>query len=153
MAGDGRDGRMYVLLLFINVFMRSALIQRRSLNRLFSSQPIDSHTAEFCLLRVGWRSIYIVIRKRTVASDHLRERPLVQASFLESSIPGPSPTSITLHSGMGSFAIRVANLVEKILLAEATVDFERLEIYVDHVRKRDRLSDRSQEEYRSGEVS
>ena len=30
MAGDGEDGRMYVLLLFITVFMRLALIRRRS---------------------------------------------------------------------------------------------------------------------------
>ena len=30
MAGDGGDGRMYVLLLFITVFMRLALIRRKS---------------------------------------------------------------------------------------------------------------------------
>ena len=30
MAGDGGDGRMYVLLLFITVLMRLALIRRRS---------------------------------------------------------------------------------------------------------------------------
>ena len=30
MAGDGEDGRMYVLLLFITVFMRLAFIRRRS---------------------------------------------------------------------------------------------------------------------------
>ena len=29
MAGDGEDGRMYVLLLFITVFMRLAFIRRR----------------------------------------------------------------------------------------------------------------------------
>ena len=50
------------------------------------------------------------------------------------------------HSGMGSFSIRVANLVGEILLAEATVDFGRLEIYIDHVWERDWQSDRSQEE-------
>ena len=30
MAGDGEDDRMYVLLLFITMFMRLALIRRRS---------------------------------------------------------------------------------------------------------------------------
>ena len=89
MVGDGGDGRMYVLLLFMTVFMRLALIRQRSLNKLFSSLAKDSHTAEFCLLRIGWRSFHIVIRKRTSTSDQLGERPLVQASLLEFSIPGP----------------------------------------------------------------
>ena len=49
------------------------------------------------------------------------------------------PRGLHLHhfhwpSGMGSFVIQPANLVAKILLVEATVDFGRLEKYMDHVR-------------------
>ena len=41
-------------------------------------------------------------------------------------------------SGVGSFVVQPANLVEKIFLVEATVDFKRLEKYMDHVRERGR---------------
>ena len=89
----------------------------------------------------------IAMRKRISASHQLGERPLILASLLESqsSTPGPNTTYSHLHwhSSMGSLVIRSANLVEKILLVEATVDFGRPEKYMDHLRERDRQSDRS----------
>lgn len=50
------------------------------------------------------------------------------------------------HSCMGSFVLPLANLVTKVLLVEATVEFGRLEKYMDHVWERSQQSDHSQEE-------
>jgi len=67
-----------------------------SLNRLFSSLAMNSHTAYLCLLLIGWWSVHIVIRNHITASDQLGEQPLVLVSLLESSTPGPSPTPLAL---------------------------------------------------------
>ena len=67
-----------------------------SLNILFSSLAIDSHTAEFCLLLIGWWSFHVAKRKRISVSSQLGEWPLVLASLLEFSTLGPSLTPLAL---------------------------------------------------------
>ena len=47
---------------------------------------------------------------------------------------------------MGAFVIWPVNLIAKVLLAEATVDFGRLEKYMDHLWGGGRQIDCSQEE-------
>ena len=151
MAGDGEDGRMYVLLLFITVFMRLAFIRRRSRFqqrlRLLTIRSRMRRT-DACSLQLRRK-----FRKRKIA--WVLERPQfwfehMVLSHYKNNIWREhfriSRQTFRFVCDLGSFVIQPARLVAKILLVEATVDFGRPEKYMDHVRERGRQSDRSQEE-------
>ena len=72
MAGDGGDGRMYALLVFITVFMQLALIRRRSrFQQRLRLLPIrsDERRTEECYFQL-WRKF----RKKKIVWAF--ERPL-----------------------------------------------------------------------------